>query len=74
MGQVDRIQPVTPAMIQSQASSGVAMRKDGRQQSNERDHRDKLELHDSEVPQEEALSEEPEVVELYPEHGLDLTA
>jgi hypothetical protein len=72
MGQIDRIQPINPALIQAQPSSGVQTRKEGRGSSQDQPDRDKLELHDSEVD-EEAV-EATETVELFPEHGLDLTA
>ncbi len=74
MGQVDRIPPVSPALLQTQTSDGIQMRKEGREQSGDKPPKhDQLELHDSEEPAEEvAVSEK--VVELFPEHGLDLTA
>ena len=74
MGQVDRIPTVTPALLQAQPSSGVQMRKQGRQQSGESAKRDKLDLHGSEVVEEELEEESSLSIELFPEHGLDLTA
>jgi hypothetical protein len=73
MGQVDRIQPVNPALLQAQPSSGVQMRKEGRNPSSDHPHRDKLELHDAETDAEEVV-EPAETIDLFPEHGLDLTA
>jgi len=74
MGQVDRIPPINPALLQTQASSGVEMRKEGRNQSGDQPKRDKLELHGSEISEEEMVSEVSESIELFPEHGLDLSA
>jgi len=74
MGHIDRIQPVNPALIQTQASSGVEMRKEGRNQSGEQPKRDKLELHGTELSEEEAANDVAETIELFPEHGLDLSA
>jgi hypothetical protein len=72
MGEVDRIQPVQPAMIQSQASSHISMRKEGRQQGSERQPHDILDLHEA---SEEAVEEETPVEDDGPEdHGLDLVA
>jgi hypothetical protein len=73
MGQVDRIHPVNPALIQAQPSSGVQMRKEGRNSASDQSDRDKLELHDTDPTPEEEV-EVAETVELFPEHGLDLTA
>lgn len=73
MGEIDRIQPVTPAHLQAQPSSGVEMRKDGRKPASDQPKRDKLELHDSEET-DETLIDSAEVVELFPDEGLDLTA
>lgn len=49
------------------------MRKEGRQQPDEHPKHDVLELHETD---EELLepSESESVIELFPEHGLDLTA
>lgn len=73
MGQVDRIPPVSPARLQTQASDGILMRKEGHQQPDEQPKHDVLELHETD---EEALEapESESVIELFPEHGLDLTA
>jgi hypothetical protein len=75
MGQIDRIPPVSPALIiQTQASSGVEMRKEGRSQSGEQPKRDTVELHDSEISEEEVVLDTSETIDLFPEHGLDLSA
>ncbi len=73
MGQVDRIPPVPPAFLQTQASSSVNERKEGRQNTPEQEKHDKLELHD-EMVEELELEPQAETIELFPEHGLDLTA
>lgn len=49
------------------------MRKEGRQQSGDQQKGDRLELHDLEETSEDVV-ESGNVVELFPEHGLDLTA
>lgn len=49
------------------------MRKEGRQQGSDQPKGDRLELHDSEESPEET-TETASVVELFPDHGLDLTA
>lgn len=74
MGQVDRIPPVSPARLQTQASDGILMRKEGRQQPDEKPKHDLLELHETEEELIEASEPDDSVIELFPEHGLDLTA
>lgn len=49
------------------------MRKEGRQQPDEKPKHDLLELHETDEEIVEA-SESESVIELFPEHGLDLTA
>jgi len=74
MGPVDRIPPINPVLLQAQASSGVEMRKEGRNPSGEQPKRDKLELHGEDLSEEEAELEASHSIELFPEHGLDLSA
>lgn len=50
------------------------MRKQGRQQSEEGPKRDKLDLHETVSVDDELEEELFPLVELCPEHGLDLTA
>jgi len=72
MGEVDRIPPVAPAILLSQPSPHVEMRKEGRQQRQDQTPHDVLEFHET----EEEPTETPvlEIVESEPHHGLDLTA
>lgn len=73
MGQVDRIPPITPALLQTQGSDGIQMRKEGRQQPSDQPKHDLLELHDSDEEIVE-VAETDNTIDLFPEHGLDLTA
>jgi len=71
MSSVDRIQPIAPTVLQSQPSSGVHMRKEGRGQQPDQPKKDSLELHEEVLEDVEA---EVRPVEDEPEHRLDLTA
>lgn len=71
MSSLDRIQPIAPTVLQSQPSSGVQMRKEGRGQQPDQPKKDSLELHEEVL---EDVEGEMKPVQSESEHRLDLTA
>lgn len=70
MANIDRIQHIAPATLQTRPASEVQMRKEGRGQTPDHPKRDILELHE-EPESEGEISTSPSAE---PDHGLDLTA